>query len=414
MALADVNLAGFVRKGLNIQLYKNSFFIITTRFLTVVTGFVFWLVAARLYSIENVGLATALFSAATLILQFSTFGLENSIMRFFGSHDKNKVINTSLIVTTVSAFIFGLVYIMIAGIVSPDLGFIQEPLYGTIFLFFVIISSVVMVTGSAFVGLRKAEYALSQNIVLMSRIVFLVPLFFLGAIGILSAIGIAYVLVCILVFYQMRKFVRFAWDVDYGFLQKYKSFFSGNYISNMLYNATYSITPILVLNILGEVAAAKYYIAFTIGCFFFQIPYSVGTSLLVEGSHGESLRKNAFRALGIIYAILIPANIFIYFFGSSVLALFGAQYVESTDLLRIIAFSSFFFAIYALMIPIQNVRMKVRSVLTLNVVLFVLFAGLSCIFLIYFGVVGVGYAMLTTYLIMALIVLGIIKMEGWL
>lgn len=412
--MVNINYSGYLKQGLNIQLYKNSFFILATRFLTVVTGFVFWLVAARLYSMEDVGLATALFSMSTLILQFSTFGLENSVIRFFGTHDKNKVINTSLILTTVSAFIFGLIYIMISGIVSPDLGFVQSPLYGTIFLFFVVISSIVMVTGSAFVGLRKAEYALSQNIVLASRILLLVPLIFLGAIGILSAIGVAYALVCILVFYQMSKFVRFGWNVDYDFLKKYRSFFSGNYIANMLYNATYSISPILVLNILGQAEVAKYYIAFTIGCFFFQIPYAVGTSLFVEGSHGESLRKNVFRALAIIYAILIPGVIFIYFFGGNVLAIFGKGYVESTELLRIIAFSSLFFAIYALMIPVQNVRMKVKSVVALNLVLFSLFAGLACVFLSYFGIVGVGYAMLATYLIMAVIIIGLVKKEGWL
>lgn len=410
----NIDYAGYLRKGLRIQLYKNSFFIILTRVLTVVTGFAFWLVAARLYSIENVGLATALFSMSTLILQFSTFGLENSVIRFFGSYDRSKVINTSLIVTTGSAVVFGLIYILLAGVISPELSFVQTPVYGTIFLFFVIISSIVLITGSAFVGMRKAEYSLAQNIVLISRIVLLVPLLYLGAIGILSAIGIAYVLVCILVFYQLGKFVRFGWDVDYGFLKKYLSFFSGNYVANMLYNATYTVTPILVLDILGQAEAAKYYIAFTIGTFFFQIPYAIGTSLFVEGSHGESLRKNVVRALTIIYAILIPAVIFIYFFGSSILAFFGKNYVESTELLKIIAFSSFFYAIYALMIPIQNVRMKVKSVVALNLVLFTLFAGLSCIFLVRFGIVGVGYAMLSTYFIMACIIVSIVKIEGWL
>ena len=412
--MVNINYVGYLKQGLRIQLYKNSFFIILTRVLTVFTGFLFWLVAARLYSIENVGLATALFSMSTLILQFSTFGLESSIIRFFSSYDKNKVINTSLIVTTVSAFAFGFIYILLAGIISPELAFIQTPLYGSIFLFFVVVSSVILITSSVFVGMRKAEYTLTQNLVLFSRVLLLVPLLFLGAIGILSAIGLAYVLALFLIFYQLSKFVRFNWNVDYAFLSKFKTFFSGNYVANILYNATYTVSPILVLNILGGAEAAKYYIAFTIGTFFFQIPFAIGTSLFVEGSHGESLRKNVIRALTIIYAILIPGIIFIYLFGSTILAFFGKSYVESIELLKIIAFSSLFYAIYAIMIPIQNVRMKVKSVVALNLVLFSLFAGLSCIFLVKFGIVGVGYAMLSTYLIMALIIIGIIKIEGWL
>lgn len=408
------NIGGWVKRGLNIQLYKNSFYLILSRVLTVITGFVFWLLAARLYTTEDVGLAVGLFSAVTLILQFSTFGLESSTIRFLGNYDRSKVINTSLMVTTASAFVFGAGFILLVGVLSPSLAFIQTPFYGTIFLVFVILSSLMTVLMGSFVGIRKAEYNLIQNIVLASRLIFLLVLAFLGAIGVLTAIGLAYILAVALMFYQLGKFIKFSPTVDTAFLKQFSGFFSGNYFANMVYNATYSISPILVLNVLGETASAKYYIAFTIGTFLFQIPYAIGTSLFVEGSHGEALRKNVFRAIGIIYAMLIPGVIFIFLFGGVILSLFGKSYVESVDLLRLIAFSSFFFAIYALIIPIQNVRMKVRSNVVLNVILFTLFVGFSYLFMIKVGVVGVGYAMLATYVIVAAIIACMVKIEGWL
>jgi O-antigen/teichoic acid export membrane protein len=46
----------------------------------------------------------------------------------------------------------------------------------------------------------------------------------------------------------------------------------------------------MVLNMLGEAEAAKYYIAMAIGNLVLIIPSSLGTSLFVEASHGQGLR----------------------------------------------------------------------------------------------------------------------------
>ena len=45
-------------------------------------GFFFWIVAARLYALEQVGLATALISSLALVALFSTLGFDSSIIRF--------------------------------------------------------------------------------------------------------------------------------------------------------------------------------------------------------------------------------------------------------------------------------------------------------------------------------------------
>ena len=141
---------------------------------------------------------------------------------------------------------------------------------------------------------------------------------------------------------------------------------------------------------LGSDSAAKYYIAFTIGNFLLQVPDAVGTSLFVEGSHGESMRKNVIRAAGAIYAILIPGVIFFYIFGGQILGLFGKDYAESIELLRIFAFTSLFFAVYCLIVPVLNVRMNVKRVIQLNAVICVLFMSMSYVFLQWFGITGAG------------------------
>ena len=401
-------------KIFNTQLYKNSFFLIMTKALVVATGFIFWIIAARFYSISNVGLAVGLISSTAVITQFSTFGLDFSIIRFISTYDKDKVFNTCIIITTISATILAIIYVLFINIISPSLAFIQTPVYALIFIGFVIISSIVLITGTTFIALRKSEYSLVQNLIMAARLPLLLPFAFLGALGILAASGLAYVAMCIFVFYLLSKLVKFSLHMDFDFIKKSFKFFSGNYLANILYNAFYSLMPILVLNLLGEVESAKFYIAFTIATFFYMVPYAVGTSLFVEGSHGENLKVNVKRALMVIYAILVPGVIAVYFLGGYLLAFFGHDYVGSLDLLRLISISSFFFAAYALFIPIQNVRMRVGSIVAMNFVTLIMLLSSSYLFMLRFGTVGVGYAFIMTFAIMSAVIAGIARHLGWI
>jgi O-antigen/teichoic acid export membrane protein len=224
---------------------------------------------------------------------------------------------------------------------------------------------------------------------------------------------LAYLLASLFALLLLSKSIGFNLKIDKPFVKESFRFLSRNYISNVLFAAPMLVLPLIILNLLGEAEAAKYYIAFAIGNLVLIIPDALSTSLFVEGSHGESLRKNVIKAGLTIYAFLIPAVIFLYFFGDFLLGLFGKDYVEAFELLRILALSSFFVAIYSLFIPIQNVRMKVESIVKLNFIRFLLLLGLCYVFILEFGIVGVGYAWMITYGILALGIVGLVKREGW-
>ncbi|OPY27125.1 MAG: Polysaccharide biosynthesis protein [Methanocella sp. PtaU1.Bin125] len=403
-----------LRNQPGIQLFKNSFFIIMNKMLAAGTGFVFWLLAARFYSVGDVGVATALISSAGLIMQFSYFGFDYSIIRFFSKYDRSKIFNTCTILIVSSALVLGTIFLAFVPYFSPELSFIQTPVYGAIFLLYIVVVTIAQVGAVTFIAARKAEFSFLQNLLLTLRLPLLIPLAFLGAFGILTSIGIAYVAVCLVVLAMISRLVRLRLAVDMAFVRQSLRFSSGNYVAQILLNITYLLLPLMILNVLGSSESAKYYIAFTIGNFLLQVPDAVSTSLFVEGSHGESMRKNVIRAASAIYAILIPGVAFIYFFGPQLLALFGKDYVESIELLRLFAFTSLFFAIYCLMVPIQNVRMNVKRIIRVNFIIFLLFMGMSYLLMTQMGIVGVGYALMITYIIVDIIILGLAKLEGWI
>ena len=68
-------------------LYINSIFLIVSSLLNAVTGFIFWIIATRLYSAEDVGLASGIISAAMLLHLFSLMSLEFSLAHYLPSLD---------------------------------------------------------------------------------------------------------------------------------------------------------------------------------------------------------------------------------------------------------------------------------------------------------------------------------------
>lgn len=404
----QLNVAKLVRD----PLYKNSFFMAATSTFNAGCGFFFWMIAAKLYTVEEVGFATALISSVGLVVLFSRLGFDFSIIRFFPTNDKTKVFGTSLVITTIASILVGATFILLVNHLSPSLIFLKDPRYALVFLLIGVVDSVATITGRAFYGNRNAEFYLFQNVFMALRIPLLIPLSFLGTFGIFGSNGLSLLvasLYALIVFRRSIASLRLI--VDREFLKKSFKFSFWNYISNILSTAPTLILPLMVLNTLGEVEAAKYYLAFAIGNFVLIIPNSLGTSLFVEGSHGEALKKNAIRAAWASIALLVPAVLVILFFGGWLLGFLGGKYVEAIDLLRLLVLSSFLVIIYSLFIPIQNVRMKVKSIVLINLSRCLLLLNLSYFFMNKYGILGVGYGWMITYVVITLGIGWTIKKE---
>jgi len=282
------------------------------------------------------------------------------------------------------------------------------------FLLFAVMNSITSIMGNAFVVMRNGDLFFFQNVLQGVRVPLLIPLVIFGSFGIFGSVGISYLIATLFSFLIIKKHIDLNFKIDKAFIKESFSYSSGNYISHVLMVSPTLILPILILNLSGEIETAKYYIAYAIGNLVLIIPDSLGTSLFVEGSHGESMRKNIKKSLIAIYSFLIPSVIFLYFFGDTLLGFFGKNYIESFELLRYIALSSFFVVAYSLFVPIQKVRMNIASIVKLNLLRFVLLLGLSYVFISKFGIVGAGYAWMLAHIVLGMLIFLLVKNNGWI
>jgi O-antigen/teichoic acid export membrane protein len=65
-----------------LSLYRNAIYLMLNSAMYALTGFFFWIVAARLYPPEVVGLVSSAIAAIGLLSLLSTVGLDYGLLRF--------------------------------------------------------------------------------------------------------------------------------------------------------------------------------------------------------------------------------------------------------------------------------------------------------------------------------------------
>jgi len=400
-----------IRLHLADPLFKNSFYILVANVTGTAVSFFFWLVAARLYVKEDVGVATALLSAVSLLILLTRFGLDQSIIRFFPHGDKSKILSTSIIISTASAMIAGVIFIAGVDIWSPELQVVK--LYPLIFLLFLTVDSIVHYIGLSFLAMRKAEYNLLRNMFSYTRILFLFPLAVFAALGIFASFGIAMLLSLLVSIALLLRAGVSAGGIDRVFIRDSYQYSAGTYIAGLLALLPAQILPLMVLNVLGATETADYYIAFTMTSVLFIIPQSVTMSHFVEGSHGESLKDITKKSILIIIAALTPAVIVLYLFGGFFLSLIGKSYVEGLDLLRVMLLSSFFVAFQQTYLSIKKIQKDIRELIFLSGFIFVTLLGFSYLFMIEYGIVGIGYAWVVGNGLSCLVIMVLMRRSHW-
>ena len=383
-------------------LYRNSLFIIFTSLTGAGFGFLFWLIAAKLYPTEDVGNATALVSSMVLIVLVTRLGLDISLVRFFPERDKSKIFSTCINLTSAFTIILGIIFVLSAHIWVAHLIDYNNAF---VFIIFLLTSSIFSIISNSFVAMRMAKFNFILCLIVSIRIIFLIPLVFLGPIGIFGAYGLSFIVSVVISFVILNRMgIKFEMNLDKDFLSDSFRYSVGNYIVNILATAPSLVLPIMVVNTLGPEQAAYYYVAFTMASMIFTIPNSVSMSLLVEGSHGERLKTAARKSMYTIFLFLIPITSILFFTGERFLGIIGYNYIQGLDLLKMLILSSFFVAIVNIYFTILRIQKVINRLIFASGLIFILIMSSSYVLIQIYGITGVGFAWLISYGVGSLVI----------
>lgn len=401
---------------LRTPLHSNSVYLVGNSAVVGFLGFMFWVVAARLYTAEDVGLGSALISAALLLSFLARFGLGFGVIRFLptsGTHSSG-LINSSFTCAGLAAVVFAGIFLAGLPVWSPDLVFAREaPLFVAAFIALVPCGAIFHLLNQVFVAVRRAEHTLIQGLILgllRLALIFGMGTMF-GAFGIFISWGVAVAVtlsVGVLLFLtRLRPDYRPTPSLGSGFSYQMLGFSFTNHVSQGAWNLPTWLLPLMVVNLLGGEANAHSFVTWAMAGHLFQIPIASCQSLFSEGSHRESfLARDVTQSLKFIAVLLLPAVAAMLVLGDKFLLVFGREYsVEGGKLLAVLTISALPLTVNVVYLTIARVRKRLNSLIKASAAVALGTLTLSYLLIPTMGILGPGIAWLVSQSLVAAVVL---------
>jgi len=402
------------------NLYKNSFYLMLSNIVNGLLGFIFLMIATRLYSASDIGIYSAMFSAISLIILFSmTGGFGNALIKLVpsaSSLDKNKLVFSFLMISCFIVLLMSFIFVSFIEVFSSKLIFLKENLfYGFIFILFAIFSTIVALFNGIFMAFRRTKYILIGGITMNIGTIISLPLFisFLYM-GIFYSTGIGTLLgVFISLFFLYNaRLINFKLNISFNIIKKNFNYIFVNYFSSIASAVFGLLFPIVILNILSAEMTAYFFVARSIFSLITAFLMSTIMSFFIEGSYNmNEIKKNRNKVLKVSLIIATISIIGVFLFGKFVLSLFGEAYLNSLDLLYIFTISIYFFVINKIYLVELLIKKKMKETIIFNFLITIPAIISGTLLMFYFGLLGVGYGWLIGQVIGIIWILARLKLS---
>lgn len=408
-----------LREILGSSLVRNGYSLTANVGITSILGMIYWLLAARLYSVETVGVNAALISTMTALSGFSQLTLPSVLTRFLPTAGRHagRWILVAYGSSIISSVIFSLAFLIIASLWLPKLRFVTED--ATLALGFMgatICWTIFALQDGALTGLRQSIWVPIENAAYaFAKICLLVAFAAAGflTLGVFTSWVAPLLLLILPVNWLIFRVVLVRGGragngaANRESMEMVGRFLGGDFIGTLSFYAASGIAPVLVLESAGPAANAQYYLAWTITYSLYLVAKSMGASLTAEGAaHRGELSALAARTLAHTMTLLVLAVATVLVAAPYILSLFGPDYArDGATLLRVLSLSAIPFGYTAVHLGVARVRGNMIDVAGIQGAMMVLVLGLGILLLGRVGPVGISLAWLIAQTVLAVALL---------
>lgn len=403
---------------LKTPLVMNGYALIFSSGVTSVLGFGYWILAARLYSEEAVGLSSALIATMFFLSNVSQLNLVSALNRFIptaGAQTAGLVLK-SYGLSVVMAVVASVVFLVGLELWAPSLSGLRSSFAQSAWFVGAIVSWCLFVLqDSVLVGLRQAKWVPLENIVYALVKLALIVIFAtaMPENGIFISWTVPVLVLTLpvnaLIFFRLIPAHVRAAPLRTAVIstREMVRYVAGDYLSSLVWTATIALPPLLILERLGASASARFYLAWNITYALYLISVNMGMSLVTEGSRDEdNLERYGYETLKQILRLLVPLVAGIIAAAPFILQLYGDAYAaDGSALLRLLSLSAIPYAFVLVYVSMARVQRRIRSVFIVFVALCTLVLIFAHLFSSRYGVTGVGLAYLLAQSVVALVLL---------
>ncbi|MHB1208791.1 MAG: hypothetical protein ACYC1I_03685 [Acidimicrobiales bacterium] len=330
------------------QLVRNAIALMISSGGTAVLGVVFWGIAAHLATTTVVGRTSAEIAAMMLLANIAQLSFGTLFERFLpiAGKETRRFVTRAYVLCESVALVVSAAYV-ISGLSN---GFLPPGVHWRVlFVVVVLFWTIFVLQDSALVGLRASRWVPVENIIFA-----VVKLALLSAfIGVSTSQGIflAWSTPVILMVIVVNVYL-FKWRIPAHELRSVPSerlpslreisqLAVAQYATFLLAMFTPTIVALIVLERLGAVANAHYYLPALIASGLSMFLWNIATSFIVEASsEPSSLHRHAITTMWTGITVLTPCILIGVVFAPRLLSVFGATYaLHGTTLLRMLLLS---------------------------------------------------------------------------
>jgi O-antigen/teichoic acid export membrane protein len=403
---------------LRTPLVRNAYALIFSTVTTSALGMIYWVLAARFYTSEIVGLNAAAISAMVFVGGVSRLYLDGALMRFIPRAGQGtlRFVAVTYLISQALVFLVAGGYWLGRQIWATELAFLgATPWLSGWFILSCLAASIFVLQDAALTGLRQTVWVPVENTLFaIAKLVFLVAMagwspeygiFLSWTIPMTaSLLPINWLIFKRLIPQHMQAKQGEAAGVQAAQVAHY---IGGNYVGYLFHLASARLLPILVVQLAGGSATAYFYLPWLVANSLQLAASHMSASLTVEASRDQThLQAYGRQALRHTARLLVPAVAVLVIGAPYVLLVFGREYAhEGTLLLRLFALSSLPAMFNAIFLGMARVERRIRSIIAVQALMAVLSLGLGSLFLQLYGITGVGAAWLLSQTLTAALLL---------
>ena len=391
---------------------SNSLLLSCDAALAAILTAAFWLLAARLLPAAEVGTASTMVAASSLIALFSRLGFDYAIPYFLPNHERpERVVEAAFLLGGLSALVGSLIFICSLNFWLPQLRFLQE--WPWMLVFLVSTLSLVWINFCFALGIaqQKVPWIIAQDIVQNgARLALWYFVFRLsglsGGQGLFLAFAISAAASAILgLFVLLPPGAKLRSTLDRTALVGVGGYAAGSYGTALLATTPEFLMPIIVTSILGSASTAVFSVCLMAVSAVGILNSAAISVTFAEGSRSKETLADRFpNIMYFIWGYMAVCFVLAYYLGHFALGLFGAEYAEKGfGLLLLLLAAKPIVALNDFTVVLQRIYRKLRTVYVLFTLLAVGWVIISALTLRVYGLNAAGISYL---LIQALVALG--------
>ncbi len=350
----------------------NTLSLVGTTVVTSGLGLAYWWIAARQYTPDAVGFASAAIATMVLLGSICMLGLGTLLITELPRQPEKRVslISTGILVVAVVGAVVGAGFALISPFFSAQFAPLRvNALDVLIFAIGVSFTSAAAVLDQSLIGILRGNVQFSRNALfalskLLLLIVIGVCLSLKTGMTIYTswAAGIVFSFLAVFIYSLLKKgWQGKAYLPQWNLLRKLGVAALQHHMLNLTLQVPTQILPILVTTLLSVKMNAWFYVSWLIASFLFLVPMSF-TSVLHAMSSAEqsTLKQKARTTMGVSFLFCLLAGSVLFIGAKQVLGLFGNAYADQAAwCLRILVLAGFTLAIRAHYISFCRIQDRV-------------------------------------------------------